>query len=86
MRLIRGSEKHGRMTDVSLRGKVHRVFTGRSLLSHYRAVLLYTPTQNFVHTGQKKKYSLPCASLRETHKCSTKLYDDFLKQIPQKAA
>jgi len=43
------------MTDVSLRGKVHTDFTGRSLLSHYRAVLRYTPTQNFVYTGKKKK-------------------------------
>jgi uncharacterized membrane protein len=42
------------MTDVSLRGKVHTDFIGRFLLSHYRAVLRYTPTQNFVYTGKKK--------------------------------
>jgi len=58
----------------------------------YRPIFTFTLSCRFTlhaHTKfrlhrQKKKYSL--ASLRETHKCSTKLYDNFLQRISQKAA
>ena len=74
--------------DVSLRGKVHTDFTGRSLLSHHRACRFTVNASTKFHLHRHKKSAAFSTPVWAKHtdvqqNCMTTFYSDFHNKRPR---